>query len=225
MKYGIPPPAMKQAGGFSFFGARVMAAKVILIRHGDTGRQYRDRFIGATDVPLSPEGRLQSALLAQSLRRAAVVKCLASPALRTRETVRAALDGSALSPEFEPDIREVDFGDWEGKTFEEIRASDPEAVDRWAAYRPDFAFPRGEAIAAFVERVVKTGSRIAADPAETVAVVTHAGVIRALICHYLALDSRNYLNFEVKPASLTTIAVYNGRGVLTGLNDICHLGC
>jgi broad specificity phosphatase PhoE len=200
-----------------------MAAKVILIRHGETGQQYRERFIGSTDLPLSSEGRLQSTLLARPLRREAVAKYLSSPASRAGETALAAFNGETFSPEIEPDIREIDFGAWEGKTFEEIHASDPDAVARWAAYQEDFAFPGGETIAAFVSRVEKAGRKIAADPAESVAVFTHAGVIRTLICHYLALDHRNYLNFDVKPASITTIAICNGRGVLTGLNDLCHL--
>ncbi len=202
-----------------------MAAKIVLIRHGDTGQQFRERFIGSTDVSLSPDGRRQSSLLREPLRKAAVIRYIMSPALRTRETAREALAGKAIVPELDPDLREINFGAWEGKTFYEIQAADPEAVNRWAAYEPDFSFPAGESIAAFMKRVGTAGVRIAVDPADTVAVFTHAGVIRALICHYLALESKNSLYFDVKPASLTTILVDNGngRGVLAGLNDRCHL--
>ncbi|MBI4634645.1 MAG: histidine phosphatase family protein [Deltaproteobacteria bacterium] len=200
-----------------------MASKVLLIRHGETDTKYRGCFIGSTDIPLSPEGRLQSSLLAGPLRREAAVRYISSPSLRTCETAQCALAWNPIAPDLDPDIREVDFGAWEGKTFEEITASDPEAVAGWASYRPDFAFPGGEAIADFTKRVQKAGERIAADPAETVVVFTHAGITRAMICHYLGLDARNYLYFDVKPASVTTIMVHNGRGVLTGLNDLCHL--
>ncbi len=203
----------------------IMAGKVILIRHGDTGSAYRGRFIGSTDVPLAPEGRLQAARLAVPLKREAAVKYLASPARRTMETARTALAWCTLTPESDPDLREIAFGVWEGKTFAEISASDPHVVDAWAAYQPDFTFPGGEGIAAFVKRIAAAGGRIAADPAETVAVFTHAGVIQALICYYLGLDNRHYLFFDVKPASITTLALHaNGRGVLTGFNDLCHLG-
>ena len=200
-----------------------MPGKVVLIRHGETDTKYRGRFIGSTDIPLSPEGRLQSSLLAGPLRRDAAVKFISSPSLRTCETAEAALAWNTIAPELDPDIREVDFGAWEGRSFAEIDASDPEAVADWAAYRPDFAFPGGEAIADFTKRVRNAGERIAADSAETVTVFTHAGVIRAMICYYLDLDARKYLYFDVKPASVTTIMVHNGRGVLTGLNDLCHL--
>ncbi|MDO9585441.1 MAG: histidine phosphatase family protein [Syntrophales bacterium] len=200
-----------------------MAGKVVLIRHGDTGLQYRGRYIGRTDVSLSPEGRLQSLLLAEPLRKEAAARYISSPSRRTCETARAALAEGSIVPDLDPDIREVDFGAWEGKTFAEINASDPEAVTGWAAYKPDFAFPGGEGIADFIKRVREAGRRIAADPAETVVVFTHGGVIRALICHYLGIDSRNYLYFDVRPASLTTLMIHNGKGVLTGLNDLCHL--
>jgi broad specificity phosphatase PhoE len=221
MKYGIPWP---DAGrGIFVFRGNTMAGKVLLIRHGNTGSQYEGRFLGRTDVPLSPEGRLQSSLLAKPLQKEAAAAYIASPSRRTCETAQAALAWGALAPDLDPDLREIDFGAWEGKTFAEIHAADPEAVAGWAAYKPEFAFPGGEWIADFLKRVRKAGNRIAACPAETVAVFTHAGVIRSLICHYLGLDSRNYLCFDVKPASLTTIMLFDGKGVLTGLNDLCHI--
>lgn len=199
-----------------------MANKVILIRHSDTGEQYRGRYIGSTDVPLSPAGRRQALQLLTPLRKEAAVKSLASPSRRVCETAEAALAGSGIKPEIIPDLREIDFGAWEGKTFAEISSADPEAVSSWAAYLPDFTFPGGEGITAFAARVQEVGRMIAADPAETVAVFTHGGVIRVLICHYLALESSHYIYFDVKPASLTTLLLHEGRGVLTRLNDLCH---
>ena len=199
-----------------------MAKKVILIRHGDTGEQYRGRYIGSTDVSLSPAGRLQTSQLLNPLRKEAAVKYLSSPARRVCETAQAALAGSGITPEIIPDLREIDFGVWEGKTFAEISSDDPAAVSSWAAFRPDFTFPGGEGITAFAARVQAVGRMIAADPAKTIAVFTHGGVIRVLICHYLALDSSHYIYFDVKPASLTTLLLHEGRGVLTRLNDLHH---
>ena len=200
-----------------------MAGKVILIRHGETGIEYRGRYIGSMDVPLSPVGRRQASLLTRPLREEKAGKYLCSPLRRAGETFRAALNGSGEEPELDPGLREVDFGVWEGKTFAEIESSDPEAVSAWAAQKPDFAFPGGEGITAFRQRVAAVGKKIADAPCETVAVFTHGGVIRALICHYLALDISHHLYFEVQPASLTTLLLHNGRGVLVGLNDRCHL--
>jgi alpha-ribazole phosphatase len=103
-------------------------------------------------------------------------------------------------------------------SFEETRALDPAAVERWARGEADFAFPGGERVADFVERTRAVGARLAADDADTVIAFTHGGVIRHLICHYLRLsDPRHPLMFDVRYASLTIIELHDGRGVLAGL--------
>ena len=143
---------------------------------------------------------------------------LCSPLLRTRETAGIAL-GAGRDLHHDDDLREIDFGRWEGMSFAEIAAADPAAVDRWAALDEDFAFPGGEGIGAFRERIGAAAGRIAADPAGTVVAITHGGVIRLLICRFLGLDYRHYLLFDVRPASISEIRIEGGRGVLTRLND------
>ena len=123
-------------------------------------------------------------------------------------------------------LREIDFGRWEGMSFAEIAAADPAAVDRWAALDDAFAFPEGEGIKAFQERIRAVAERIAADPAGTVILFAHGGVIRFLICHFLGLQDRHHLLFDIRPASLSEIRIDGGCGVLTRLNDRHHLeGC
>jgi len=121
------------------------------------------------------------------------------------------------------DLREIDFGRWEGMGFAEILAADPAAVDRWAALVEDFAFPDGESIGNFRKRIGAAAGRIAADPAGTAVVFTHGGVIRFLICHFLGLPDRAHLLFDVRPASISEIRIDGGKGVLTLLNDRRHL--
>ncbi|HBB17049.1 MAG TPA: histidine phosphatase family protein, partial [Syntrophus sp. (in: bacteria)] len=75
----------------------------------------------------------------------------------------------------------------------------------------------------FGKRIGAVAGRIAADPAETVVAFTHGGVIRYLICRFLGLEDRHYLLFDIQPGSLTEISVEGGKGVLTRLNDRCHL--
>ena len=108
-------------------------------------------------------------------------------------------------------------------SFAEIAVADPAAVDRWAALEDDFSFPGGESIGAFRGRVGAVAGRIAADPAETVVAFTHGGIIRLLICHFLGLEYRRYLLFDVRPGSISEIGIEGGKGVLTRLNDRCHL--
>jgi len=198
-----------------------MTLRLILIRHGDLGEGCRGRYIGRTDTPLSPEGRRQAKALAAPLARLGEARYLRSPLLRSRETAGLALAGVGI--EIDTDLREIDFGRWEGMTFDEIAAADRVAVDRWAALEEDFAFPGGEEIRAFRGRIGAAAGRIAAVRSGTVVTFTHGGVIRLLICHFLGLEARDYLLFDIGTASITELRVEDGRGVLTRLNDRHHL--
>lgn len=240
MKYGIP--TSKGAGIFYFWqltmttiakssprrmpgsGAKAstMAKRLILVRHGDLGEGCRGRYIGRTDAPLSPVGRLQAAALAGELARLRGASILCSPLLRARETAAISLGEEGIFT-IDDDLREISFGRWESMSFAEIAAADPDAVEKWAALDEDFTFPGGEGIGPFRTRIGAVADRIAADPTGTVIAVTHGGVIRLLICIFLGLDYRHYLLFDVRPGSITELSLDNDRGVLTRLNDRCHL--
>jgi broad specificity phosphatase PhoE len=119
---------------------------------------------------------------------------------------------------------EVDFGRWEGMTFTQLAAQDPAEVDRWAAFAEDFAFPEGEAIAAFRRRIAAAAGRIAAAPADTAVAVTHGGTIRFLICHFLGLGLRDHLLFAVDPASVSELQIEGERGALIRLQRLSPPG-
>lgn len=198
-----------------------MARNLILIRHGEIAGDCRGRYIGRTDVSLSAEGSRQAESLAAVLESFGDVRILCSPLLRARRTAEISLKGRNFS--IDRDLREIDFGRWEGMSFSQIVAADPFAVDRWAALDDEFAFPDGEGIGAFRKRIRVVAGRIAADSAETLIAFTHGGVIRLLICHFLGLKARDYLLFDVGTASLSEIRIEDEKGVLTRLNDRHHL--
>jgi alpha-ribazole phosphatase len=201
-----------------------MAAKeLILVRHATIGPKYRGCFIGSTDVSLSEEGRRQTSALARVLSARVPSRCLCSPMKRSLETAKLAMAESVVPIETDPDLREVDFGRWEGKTFKEIEQVDADLVKAWASFELDFSFPEGEKVAEFLQRVERVAERIQADAGPSVLVFTHGGVIRALICRLLGLAPRQYVLFDAKPASVTTIELYGDKGVLVGINDRCHL--
>lgn len=200
-----------------------MAGSLLLVRHASVDSANRHRYVGRTDLPLSEEGRRQAEALVEAIRRQSPTQCLCSPLRRAVETAGPMSEALGLEPLIEPYLREINFGHWEGKTFEEICHADPERVDRWAEFSPDFAFPEGESIRGFLERVGRAAAKAIASPEDRVLVVTHGGVIRAMICHLLGLSPENYVLFEVAHASLTVMNLFEGRGVLSRLNDTCHL--
>ena len=188
--------------------------RLILLRHGRTG--LPGRYVGSSDVPLSEEGRNQIIDLRPGLGAMQIDGLLASPMLRCTET--ASLLRLGLPVQLDPDLREIDFGRWERKTFAEIEAQDPELVRHWATGTDDFRFPEGETTAGFAGRVESVKNRLLASDAQTLLLVSHGGVIRALICALLGLSLDKYLLFQVAKGRYSTMELHSGGGVLTGIN-------
>ncbi len=191
-----------------------MLMRLILLRHGRTG--LPGRYVGSSDVPLSEEGQAQIQGLRPMFAAMQIDGLLASPMLRCTQSVD--LLGLGLPVQLDPDLREIDFGRWEGKTFAEIEAQDSELVQHWASGANNFCFPDGEATAEFACRIEAVKDRLLASDAKTVLLVAHGGVIRSLICGLLGLSLDKYLLFQVAKGHYSTIDLHSGGGVLTGFN-------
>ncbi len=196
-----------------------MAKKLLLVRHCETGPDYYGRFVGSADIGLGPAAPEQAERLAAIIAGHQPDITFCSPLRRAQLTAELVASATPLGKILtEPDLREVDFGRWEGLTFAEIAKGDAELVKRWAVWSPEFAFPGGEVTGDFLKRVQGAGDKLAARGEETVLVIAHGGVVRALICHLLGLPARNYLLFDIKPARLTVIDYFPEGGILSGLN-------
>jgi alpha-ribazole phosphatase len=189
--------------------------QLLLLRHAQHAAAKFHTFIGSTDIELSEEGRQQTASMDAFFQAYHPERCFCSPLKRCIETIRTV---SGIPVEIHPDLREIDFGHWEGKTFDQIVAIDPAVVDRWACFDPEFTFPGGEGLREFLLRVERVATTIVSGPEKTVLVVTHAGVIRALLCHFLGLLPRQYLLFDIQFGSLAILDLFGDKGVLSGLN-------
>ncbi len=182
-----------------------------LIRHGEPvgGRKIR----GQTDDPLSETGWRQ-------MRQALSVKpgwsfVAASPLSRCRafgEEIAAACGKPLL---LEPRLQEIGFGPWEGKLHDEIAAEDPERWMRFrrepAKYRPVGAEPLDE----FFRRVIGGFTELYARHPGDGLVVTHAGVIRALICWVLNAPADYLFRVDVPYAGITRLGLTEIDGVVT----------
>lgn len=179
--------------------------ELVLVRHGETVGQSSIRLYGATDVALAPEGEEQVAVAGRALRgwlgsERSFDRVFTSPLIRAQRSAQVVLGeigGPAAARLAEQvqvveDFREVDFGDWEGWTWAEVEARDPDNHRRWAAEGPRFTYPGGESREAFVARV-----QAAVEPslgaafssgAKRVLCVVHKGVIRAIAARLLARE-------------------------------------
>lgn len=192
---------------------------LVLARHGQVEAPYQNRYLGRLDAPLSAEGLRQAAAMGRRLSGRDFDKVLCSPMLRARQTAGEL----PFEAEIRPELCEVDFGQWEGRTFEEISRDWPDAARDWTKAGADFVFPGGEKVSAFLERVGRISREIAAGRNGACLVVAHGGVIRAFICELLGLGLAHFSAFRVQYASLTTIEIREGFALLSCLNDTSHI--
>jgi broad specificity phosphatase PhoE len=153
--------------------------RLILIRHGETTEGSAERMIGSGDPPLSAEGEQQLRAAARTLRAQFADAIVASTQRRAWQAAQYLAPGQKIR--LENDLREIDFGRWEGKRLPEIEASDPVLYKAWREGTEGFEYPGGELRAEFRKRVERGLQRIQDTDAAAALVVTHKGVIRTII--------------------------------------------
>ena len=152
--------------------------RIVMLRHGETVGNSSERFHGSADVELSALGRAQMRAIARSLREAIFELVVASPLRRSWEAAK--IVAGAAPVRLDADLREVDFGRWEGLSDAEIALRDPVLHREWRERAPGFEYPGGELRAEFRGRVLRALERIDASGAAGVLLVAHKGVIRTI---------------------------------------------
>lgn len=155
--------------------------ELILVRHGDTVGQSSVRLYGATDIELSEHGREQMRRVGRALAGEAFDRLLSSPLRRSFEGARLVMNGRGPEPTVVEDFREIDFGQWEGWTFDEVAERDPDGLALYHKRQPDFGFPGGDLRQAFRDRVAGAARRVFGDPPARTLAVLHKGVIKVIL--------------------------------------------
>jgi probable phosphoglycerate mutase len=188
--------------------------ELVLVRHGETEWSRSGQHTGRTDVPLTEAGRRHAELLKPRLATRSFALVLASPLVRARETCAlAGLDGLA---ELEPDLREVDYGSYEGRTTAEIREERP-GWDIWRNGTPD-----GESFEEAGERADHVIER-ALEAEGDVALIAHAHLLRVLTARWLDLPARAGSLLALGTAALSVLGWERERRVLWLWNDTAHI--
>jgi broad specificity phosphatase PhoE len=196
-----------------------MTTTFFLLRHAaheNVGGYLAGR---SPNVFLGPEGRAQALRLGERMSRERFDAVFSSPRERTQETAQAVSVTSGVGPVIlRDDLDEVDYGSWSGKTFVELD-SDP-GWRRWNSERAAAVTPTGETMEDVRRRACRCMERISREFAgHPVVIVSHADVIKSVICHVLGLPADAGFRFDLDPASISIVVMGDWGTKLLRLNE------
>ena len=202
------------------------ATELVLVRHGESEPLVEGTSFslvdGHGDPALAPDGRLQADLIGARLAGEQIDAIYVTTLRRTVETAAPLAARLGLTPQVEPDLREVHLGDWEGELFrQKVADRDPIVVEMFRQQRWD-VIPGAEPAEAFTARVTAGINRIAAThPDQRVVVVAHGGTIGEALAQ--ATGSRSWAFVGADNGSISRLVVSPDRWVLRAFNDTSHL--
>lgn len=190
------------------------------VRHGETEENVKKTYYGSTDVSLNQKGLKQAQKLQDKLNNIKFDKIYCSERLRARETAEIIAQTSQLSINYDGRINEMDFGIFEGKTYEEIKSLYPEECSQWEKQWKEFCPKGGESYLMFYDRVKMFMEEIKKLPMENVLIVTHGGVIRSVYAYILNENMDFYWKFASKNADLSIIKYKYGDFFIDSISHI-----
>ncbi|MCI6612262.1 histidine phosphatase family protein [Mitsuokella jalaludinii] len=198
--------------------------KIIFVRHGQTEWNVLGRYQGQTDIALSPLGIEQAEKLAAHFPVDKVEAVYSSDLVRAMTTARCVADLFGLTVEPRPELRELNFGDWEGLTYDEIVAKWPDALNNFFQHPDVLEIPHGESFPKLRERALDAVEKIVAcHPNQTVAVFAHGAILRTILTAALHMDLKyvwtirqfnTAVNIVTYTEHGTTVELLNGTGHL-----------
>ena len=195
--------------------------RVLLVRHATNDTVGRLVAGWTPGVHLNEEGRVQAERLARRLAGEPLRAVYASPLERTLETARPIAAAHGLEPVACDALGEIRFGEWTGRTFEELEKD--ERWRRFNTFRSGTRPPGGEHMLEVQARVVSwlEGVRDRHAGREAVAAVTHGDVVKAAVFHYGGVSLDQVHRWDIAPASVSTLELEASGARLVSVNDTC----
>lgn len=184
----------------------IAATSLFLLRHAEVEARYHRVFGGTIDMELSPRGHEQAAVLARHLKGKSFDAIYASPMKRVQQTLAPLLEGRDTAPVTMAGLREVDFGDWTGLRWEQVKEKYNISAFDWLSQLEHARIPNAESAKTFRERVEPCVQQILRDhPGQTVAIACHGGTIRMILSILLSMPLPHMASFEIEYASLSQV--------------------
>ena len=185
--------------------------QVWLARHGETEWSRSGQHTGRTDIPLTDTGRTQAATLGERLRGRDFALVLTSPLARAADTARLAGFGDVVDDE---DLREWDYGHFEGRKTDEIREQYPD----WTIWRGPW--PGGESIDQVATRADRILQRVRAVDGD-VLIFSHGHLLRVLAARWLGREPRAGGMFALSTATISVLGWERETAVIERWNEAC----
>jgi alpha-ribazole phosphatase len=199
--------------------------RILFVRHGETEWNASLRYQGHADIPLNQRGRAQARAAAQRLARYGVQAVYSSDLSRAAETASIIAQELQLAPQPMPELREIDVGQWQGLTPEELYRRYPDHMREFDRDPARTVRLGGESYAQLQQRALLALTHIgeAHPDNQTVVAVSHGGTIRALLCHVIGLDLAYFGRMWLDNGSFTELQRGASGWRLLRLNDAAHL--
>ena len=202
-----------------------MDTLLYLVRHGITKWNDERRYQGQRDLPLSDARRLQAEKVARRFQGVEIAAVYSSDLARAMDTAHfiGKTHGLPVIPLGE--LREIDVGMWEGKSFEELRHTERELLEHRLSDIVNNPIPGGESYAQLRDRVIpKFTELISIHRGSSICIVSHSGPLKLIICHALGMEPYGRLRFELANAGVSAVACTGDMRIrVCFLNDTCHL--
>jgi broad specificity phosphatase PhoE len=200
-----------------------------LLRHGETVYHAERRLLGRKDIGLNERGWEQARSVVGFFTHTSLATIYSSPLTRCLETVSPLAEARGIEIEVVPGLMEVDMGEWDGRSVEELFREDGELVGRWMGNPSSVPIPGGEDFGTVKKRVMEAmegiTSRHTGD--ERILVVSHGGPIRGILCEALKMDLDDMFRIQIDLASVSSIKFFEGgipdTSVVTLVNETSHL--
>lgn len=199
-----------------------MNTRVLLIRHGITDWGQEAKYCGISDIDLNEKGEQQARYLSQRLKKLNIHRVYCSDVKRALNFAKLTFNGISIIKRSE--FCEMNFGIFEGLTYQEILSRYKDIYDKWLNDPVDVTIPQGENLRNLEKRVCNTFFKILKqNNNKTIAIVTHAGPIKVILNKILNLDLKNTLSIRQDFACINIIQFTKQKIKILSLNDTSHL--
>ena len=196
--------------------------EIYLVRHAQSDLNERGVFQGRLDSDLTPLGFVQARLTARFLEDKGIERLVSSPQRRALKTALVIGDVLGLEVEVDERLREMSFGDLEGKKFLDLLEEDRNTILSWLRDPVRYPLPTQEPMDLFEKRVASLLEDLMRSEEKVIALVGHGGTLHAIVCLATGIGLEKIWRIHMDNASVSLIR-YDGRFRIAYLNRTCHL--